>query len=548
MLGARPTRRDVLRAAALQSLLLAFAQRAAAGETAPASGARGTLDIRSLGAVGNGRTLDTRAINHAIERVAAKGGGVVRVPAGDYLCHTIRLRDNITLQLERGAILRAAPPGDYDPVEPNRWGEYQDYGHNHWRNSMLCGLGVSNVAIIGPGLICGNGLSRGEGATPSARMPGVADKIIALKNCRNVTLDGFSLVGSAHMGILATGVTTLRAKKLLIDMGRDGIDIDCCEDALLEDLVLNTPHDDSIALKASAALGDPRPTRNIRIRRCLATGGFKPGTLYDGSRMPVGAKDGMKARLKLGTESCWGFEDIVIEDCVVWDGLGIPLLTVDGGPLKRVAIRNVTMSNIQDAPLFLRLGRRLSAPPGAAVREFKDVAVRSLRCYRFGMPIVVSGIPGHRVADVSLKDIELVEDHGDAGERGGGWMPVEDAPAGIAELVPPEREAHYPEVGMFGALPAKLLFARHVAGLSVDGLRLRRVRQGADRVRAAARDQRPLFWLQDVEAARFAGIAVPSGVAQPHCRSDRPLEFPLSVSEDLPHAPDWLPPIHRGAL
>jgi hypothetical protein len=216
--------------------------------------------------------------------------------------------------------------------------------------------------------------------------------------------------------------------------------------------------------------------------------------------------------------------------------------------LKRVAIRNVTMSNIQDSPLFLRLGRRLSAPPGAAVREFRDVAVRSLRCYRFGMPIVVSGIPGHRVADVSLKDIELVEDHGDAGERGGGWMPVEDAPAGIAELVPPEREAHYPEVGMFGALPAKLLFARHVAGLSVDGLRLRRVRQGADRVRAAARDQRPLFWLQDVEAARFAGIAVPSGVAQPHCRSDRPLEFPLSVSEDMPHAPDWLPPIHRGAL
>ena len=541
MLGARPTRRELLQAAMLQSLLLALTGRAAAAaEDAPPADNRAALDIRACGAVGNGHDLDTSAINRAIERVAAQGGGVVRVPAGDYLCHTIHLKDGITLRLERGAILRAAPPGEFDSVEPNRFAAYQDYGHTHWRNSMICGVGVSNVAITGPGLICGDGMSRGGWTMPYARTQGVADKIIALKACRNVTLEGFNLVGSAHMGILATGVETLRASKLLVDTARDGIDIDCCENVVLEDLLLNTPHDDSIALKASAALGQNRPTRHVRIRRCLVTGGYAAGTLFDGRRLPIGASEGMKARIKLGTESCWGFEDIVIEDCVVWNALGIPVMTVDGGPLERVAIRNITMSNIEDAPLFLRLGRRLSAPPGAAVHEFRHLAVEKLRCYRFGMPIILSGIPDHRIADVSLKDIELVEEHGDAGERGGGWMPVHRGAADMADLIPPECEAHYPEVGMFGALPAKLLFARHVEGLRVEGLRLRKVSGAATAARVAARDPRPLFWLRDVADARFSQIAAPAGAAQPLYRSDRPVEFSLGLSEDLPRAPDWL--------
>ena len=546
MLGARPTRRELLQAALLQSFLIALTGRAAAAEdSAPADAS--ALDIRSCGAIGNGHVLDTHAINRAIELVAGKGGGAVRVPAGDYLCHTLHLKSGVTLALERGAVLRAASPGRYDPVEPNPWAAYQDYGHNHWHNSMICGVGVSDVTIRGPGLLCGDGMSRGEGSTPSSRTQGVADKVIALKDCRNVALEGFSLTGSAHFGVLASGVQNLRAARLLIDVARDGIDIDCCENVVLEDLVLNTPHDDSIALKASAALGRCQPTRKVSIRRCFVTGGFAPGSLHDGRRVPIGAADGMKARIKLGTESCWGFEDILIEDCVISNGLGIPLLAVDGGPLTRVDIRNVTLSNIQDSPLFLRLGRRLSAPPGAAVREFADVTVEKLRCDRFGFPIIVSGIPDHRIERVSLSDIELVAESDDAGERGGGWMPIARA-AAIAELVPPECEALYPEVGMFGALPAKLLFARHVDGLEIEGLRFRRVRAAGEEARAAQGDARPLFWLRDVAGVRFSEIAAPKGIAGPICHSDRALDVALAASEDLPRAPDWLPALRPGAL
>jgi len=108
-----------------------------------------------------------------------------------------------------GAVIVAADPardgGSYDEAEDRGPQLYQDFGHSHWHNSMICGVGVKDVAIAGPGLICGNGLRRGEIDYASAERGG-ADKIIALKECHNVTLSGFSVVGTPHIAILATGV------------------------------------------------------------------------------------------------------------------------------------------------------------------------------------------------------------------------------------------------------------------------------------------------------------------------------------------------------
>ena len=542
MLTARRSRRDFLRGALLGSAATLLARRALAAERSldlrRAPGAS-VLDVRACGATGNGHDLDTAAINDAIVTVSRRGGGVVKVSAGDYLCNTIHLQNDVTLQLDCGAILRAAPQGHYDPVEPNRWARYQDFGHDHWRNSMICGLGVANAAVIGQGLVCGDGLSRGRWVEDVVGTRGIADKVIALKQCRNIALSGFNLVGSAHFGVLATGVEKLTIGGLLVDTGRDGIDIDCCSDVAIEDTCFNTPYDDSIALKSSAALGYQKPTSDVRISRCLVTGGFAPGTLYDGRRVVVSARDGMKARIKIGTESCWGFENIVVENCAIWNALGIPLLTVDGGALKNVVLRDIVMENIQDAPLFLRLGERLRAFSDAAVHDFRDVTVENLKCSGFGMPIMIAGIPGHRIANVALKNIELVARSAQTAAEGGGWMAVGAPTAGSADLVPPEAARSYPEAGMFGSLPATLVFARHVAGLAIDGLRLCTVT--SDRVLAkAAADRRPLFWFEDVEGERLAGIAVPGGKSEAICRSDRPVSFPVAASEPLARPPDWL--------
>jgi len=508
------SRRDFLRAAVLAGFvpMMSAAPLRAAG--------RAEIDVRTFGARGDGRSSDTAAINAAIDAAAAKGGGIVRIPAGDYLCHTIHLRDGITLYLERSAVLRAAPAGQYDAFQPNRWDRFQDFGHSHWHNSMICGVGVKDVAIAGPGMICGDGLSRGEVSYASARRGG-ADKIIALKECRNVSLSGFTLIGTPHIAVLATGISNLYVSRLLVDVGRDGIDIDCCEDVVVENSAFNTPHDDSIVLKSSNALGYRRPTANVQIRRCFVTGGFKPATMVDGSRIAISAAEGMKARIKIGTESCWGFDRVSVENCVMWNALGIPLLTVDGGALTRVALRDIAMRNIQDAPLFLRLGSRLRAPQGATVEPFAGVTVENLACDGFRMPVTISGIPGHRIADVALRNIELMWHGAPTAQEGGGWNPLAAAFA-ANDAAPPEKASDYPEAGMFGPLPARFLFARHVENLAIDGLRLTSTATTKPLAAAATASNVPLFWFEDIEGARFADIHAPDGAAGPICNPNSP--------------------------
>src|SRR5689334_985610 len=196
-----------------------------AGQAAPQRPAG--YDVKAFGAKGDGAAVDTDAINKAIETAASAGGGTVYFPAGTYLSFSIRLKSNIALYVDQGAIILAAEPGEkgkYDLPEPNEWDMYQDFGHSHWQNSLIWGIGLHDVSILGPGMIYGKGLTRrgpgpraearpgdapvslgggqpgarpqtplGEGAqrnqtnSPNS-MDGQGNKAIALKLCRNVTL------------------------------------------------------------------------------------------------------------------------------------------------------------------------------------------------------------------------------------------------------------------------------------------------------------------------------------------------------------------------
>lgn len=169
----------------------------------------GFFDVRGFGAIGDGTSIDTTAVNHAIEAAASVGGGTVRFPAGTYACYSIHLKSNVLLYLEPGAtILAAETPmegtttGGYDAAEASSGdNKYQDYGHSHWHNSLIWGEDLHNIGIAGPGSIYGKGLSRGAGHdTPRAEAPGVGNKVIALKNCRNVLLRDFSILKGGHFG------------------------------------------------------------------------------------------------------------------------------------------------------------------------------------------------------------------------------------------------------------------------------------------------------------------------------------------------------------
>ena len=377
------------------------------------------FDVRSFGAAADGKTIDTPAVNQAISAAAAAGGGIVRFGAGVYVCYSIRLKSFVTLCLEPGAIILAAPGGGYDAAESNGpFESYQDFGHNHWHNSLIWGEGIHDVAIFGPGLICGRGLSRGELAEqglPRADAPGAADKAIALKRCRNVTVRDIAILAAGHFGILATGVDNLTLEDLKIDTNRDGINVDCCKNVRISKCSVNSPWDDGICLKSSFALGEARATENVTISDCYLTGGFALGTMLDGTFRRTNADAGQPTgRIKCGTESNGGFRNITISNCIFESCRGFALESVDGGPIEDIIFTGITMRDIRNAPFFLRLGARLRGPAGTGVGTFKRVLISNIICDAPAndMPAIVTGIPAHPIEDVSVSDVLLVQKGG----------------------------------------------------------------------------------------------------------------------------------------
>jgi len=364
-------------------------------------------DVQAHGAKGDGKTLDTAAINKAIEAAAAAGGGTVRFPAGTYVSGSIRLRSNITLQLDTGSIIEATTEGTaYDQPEPNAWTKYQDFGHSHWHNSLIWGDGIENVAILGGGMLHGKGLSRGESGRGG-------NKAIALKLCRNVTLRDFSILNGGHFGILATGVNNLTIDNLRIDTNRDGIDIDACSNVRISNCSINSPNDDAIVLKSSYALGSARPVEHVTIANCFVSG-YDIGSLLDGTykrgvtRAPD--RDGPTGRVKFGTESNGGFKNITISNVVFDRSRGLAFETVDGGPIEDIAVSNITMRDVSNAPIFIRLGSRMRAPEGTPVGTVRGVSISNVVVSgadpRYAS--IISGIPGHDIEGVKIGDIRIL--------------------------------------------------------------------------------------------------------------------------------------------
>jgi polygalacturonase len=517
---------------------------AAVAATPPSREAAGRLSVRSFGATGDGTTLDTDALNRAIAAASAAGGGVVTLPAGVYLCHSIRLRSHVTLELGPGATLVAADPpaegggGGYDPPEPNPWSQFQDFGHSHWHNSLLWAEDAEDLAIVGPGRIYGRGLSRGNGRvalpvnvapppSPDGALPdvlaadgpvtfwprpdlipgpfgypnardtlpaGVGNKAIALKGCRNVTLRDFSILHGGHFAILATGVDNLTVHNVTLDTNRDGLDIDACRNVHVSDCSVNSPWDDGICLKSSQALGESRLTENVTITGCFVSG-YDEGTLLDGTRQCSGRRRGGPiGRIKLGTEAGGGFRNIAIAGCVFHHSRGIALEQVDGGILEDVVISNVTLRDVPNAPLFVRLGARLRAPGAAEPGVVRRISIDNLNASGVARDhgILLAGLPGHPLEDVTLANVRI--------EVAGGGTTAE------AERDVPELERGYPEPDLFGVLPAWALFARHVARLRVQGCTFS----------AQAAEARPAVVLDDATDVRFSEVELRSvpGAAQ----------------------------------
>lgn len=562
------SRRDLLRigsmglaASAVTSLPALAAKKTASPAPSPLM-----FDVRTYGATGDGKTVDSPAINKAIEAAAAAGGGTVVFPAGNYICFSIRLKSKVNLYLDQGATIIAADspkPGEttgymggtYDAAEPKTaWDAYQDYGHNHWHNSLIWGEGISDISITGPGLIWGRGLSfgagpgrppgapqrgfaperpagattaTGAGSTPQAgaaqtpgaartlgngRMPmgrgdypmyqaeqaGVGNKAIALKNCHNVIFRDFSILKGGHFALLLTGVDNLTIDNLKIDTDRDGMDIDCCQNVRVSNCTVNSPWDDGICPKSSFALGYNRPTRNVNITNCFVTGAYRLGTVLDGTWKKFDGttdrgKIGGTGRIKCGTESNGGFINITISNCVFEGCQGLALETVDGALLEDIAVTNITMRDVISCPIFMRLGSRLRGPKGTGDQS---TVVGTLR------RVLLSNITSYNTAGRFGSNITGIPGY-----------PVEDlkisdvyvetvggGTAEEAKIEVPEKADSYPEPGMLGVLPTYGFYFRHVNRLEMSHIEMT----------TKVPDPRPAIYTDDVHRADFAFITAPS--------------------------------------
>ncbi|HYM79425.1 MAG TPA: glycoside hydrolase family 28 protein [Candidatus Dormibacteraeota bacterium] len=508
-----PGRRKFLKSAGLAAIAAPSAALVpktptSAGQNAAEMGHPGNpsqlfFDVRAFGATGDGKALDTSAINRAIESASRAGGGTVYLRAGNYLCYSIHLKSKVSIFLDQGATIVAADPAadtaqSYDPAESNKpWEEYQDYGHNHWRNSLIWGEGLEDISICGPGLIWGKGLSRGWGDGPVAEHAGVANKAIALKNCRNVLLRDFSILHGGHFGILATGVDNFAIDNVKIDTNRDGMDIDCCRNVRVSNCSVNSPWDDGICLKSSFALGYARATEMVTISNCLLSGSYEEGTLLDGTwrKFPAGEKVQRTGRIKFGTESNGGFKNITVSNCVFDGCRGLAIESVDGAVIEDVTCTNITMRDVFEAPIFIRLGARMRGPAGVPVGTIRRVLLSGISCVQAeGSPkiaCILAGIPGHAIEDVKISDVIVVS-------RGGGTK--SDAEAQV-----PEKEKQYPEPNMFGTTPSHGFFIRHARGLEMQAVK----------IECSSPDERPVFTLEDVQDATFGRMKVPVSAGVP---------------------------------
>lgn len=465
-------------------LLLAFIVSLAAQ-------AAGDYDVRDFGAVGDGKTLDHGAINRAIDSCVANGGGRVVLPAGTYLCGSIRMKSDVELHISAGATILAAPGSmkAYDESEPWEGPAYQDGGHTYFHNSLIWAVGQQNVSITGRGMIDGKGLTKKDtekGGNLQGGSIGTGDKAIALKECRNVLIRDITIFRGGHFAIIMTGCDLGTVDNVTIDTNRDGFDIDCCKYLTVSNCKINTPSDDALVLKSSYALKRPVLCEHIAVTNCVITG-YKMGTLLDGTYVPEKV-NWVCGRFKLGTESNGGYRNIALSNCTFMYSSGLAFEEVDQGLMENVVVNNITMSHVHHYPIYITTGCRNRGPKerttvstGADIQISNVIAddVDSLA------GIIVTGMPDQPLRNIALNNIRITY-------RGGGT-------ADLAKREYREQGTNYPEPRFAGPTPAYGLYARHVDGLDINHVTFHTEKT----------DYRPAVMLDDVKNESITDLKAP---------------------------------------
>ncbi|WEK20979.1 MAG: glycosyl hydrolase family 28 protein [Candidatus Pedobacter colombiensis] len=410
------------------------------------------FNILKYGAVGDGTTLNTEAIQKAIDECSKSGGGKVVFPEGKFLSGTIVLKDNITVHFEKNSVLLGSIDlKDYKNLDPFTEGLGIDVG---W--ALLVAVDAKNIGLEGAGTIDGQGAAIKAkhiltDTRPEGKRWGMRPFLVRIVRCDGVTVKDVTLKYAGAWTSHYFQSKNLHIENVKIQSvgvaHNDGIGIDGCQDVIIKgcDVVSG---DDALVFKTTSS---KMACRNIVV---------------SGLRLKSN-----QAGIKMGTESMAAFENVKISNCHIYDTKngGIKLLTVDGANLRNVEISDITMDDVR-TPMLFRLGSRLSVfrkntetqqPTGT----FENVVVRNVKANastdsQLTPPtgILITGIPGHYITGLTLENIEI-------GIAGGGL-------AEHARQAVPEAINQYPEVKTFGpCVPAYGIWARHVKGLKLKNVK-----------------------------------------------------------------------------
>ena len=439
---------------------------------------------RQFGATGDGRTLDSPAINAAIDACTKAGGGVFYCSPGRYLCGTVELKSNVTLYLEAGAVLLGStdvtqytPKAGPDPKS--------DAGQAH----LIYARDAENVSLVGPGKIDGQGRSfwtatnrkpvaekdqwsdsRHSDWKPNARI----SPMLELVNCTNLRLESVELTGASGWTLRPINCTRVFIQGIVIrnpaiGPNTDGIDLTGCQQVVISDCLLDTG-DDAICLKSENPYGNgPRLSKDIAVTNCIitsSTNGFKIGTATQG-----------------------GFENITFSNSTIVSSdpdiasrmiAGIAVEMVDGGWIDGLVISGIQIEDAR-APILIRRGKRSNPFPNDQGR-LRGVVMDGIHATGAILTSSITGIAGMEVEDVRLSNIHI--DTVMPGKKE--WL---------HDSVP-EVPAAYPQSRMFGWLPASGLYCRHVRGLSLKDISFT----------APADEWRNTMIFEDVQQLRLDGF------------------------------------------
>lgn len=418
-------------------------------------------NVLDYGAVGNGITKDTKAVQAAIDLCTQNGGGTVIIPSGKKIViGTIFLKDFVTLHIENGAVLLGSPDiADYpDGTHKNMY-----KNEPHMNPCLIFAKGAKSFAVEGHGTIDGNGFPKNFTKLTGRPM------LIRFMNCNDIKMRDITLINPA-----AWTSAWLYCNEIVVDGIRihsranengDGLDFDGCTNVRVSNCSFNTS-DDSICLQTSL---QDKPCKNIVISNCTFESKW--------------------AGMRIGLLSRGDFESVTVTNCTFSniDDSGLKIQMNEGGLMKNMVFSNLVMKNVP-RPIFMTFCQQkacVDAPeemyPMKSMKNFifSGIVADNSELDK-NSAIFITGMPEHYIENITFKDIQFIV-------SGNGTK--EDAQKEkVNEYTLDVLEGWWPEFYGVGTLPAHGIYARHIKGLFLDNFR----------VNTVASDARPPVIFNDV--------------------------------------------------